>query len=208
MAVDAGINMMPSSLIDIAGERHFITERFDRKAGGAKIFTQTLFAVNPSASSYEDLFRTARTLGVPQKEINELFARTAFNFLAGNVDDHNKNFSFLMDGEGRWHISPAYDMTFTVEPGNELQNYHFLPLMGKVKGITDDDLLEFARLNDVNCPGKIMQKVKDAVMKFPAYADECGIDPLTTKRINDYLLLKGGVYMSAEEKKALAALLL
>lgn len=69
MATAAGITMMPSSLIEIGGEQHFITERFDRKAGGAKVFTQTLSAVNPSASSYEDLFRTARKLGVPQKKL-------------------------------------------------------------------------------------------------------------------------------------------
>ncbi|MDO4827582.1 MAG: HipA domain-containing protein [Bacteroidia bacterium] len=183
----AGITMMPSSLIEIGGEQHFITERFDRKAGGAKVFTQTLSAVNPSASSYEDLFRTARKQGVPQKEIDELFARTAFNFLAGNVDDHNKNFSFLMDGSGLWHISPAYDMTFTVELGDELQNYHFLPLMGKVKNISDKDLLEFARMNDVRSPDKILEKVKCAIEKFPSFAGECGVDALTAKRINDYL---------------------
>lgn len=187
MATASGITMMPSSLIDIAGEQHFITERFDRKAGGAKVFTQTLAAVNPSASSYEDLFRTARKLGIPQKEIDELFARAAFNFLAGNVDDHNKNFSFLMDGSGLWHISPAYDMTFTVELGNELQNYHFLPLMGKVKNISDKDLLEFARINDVRSPEKILGKVKRATEKFPSFAEECGVDAFTVKRINDYL---------------------
>lgn len=271
MATAAGITMMPSSLIEIGGEQHFITERFDRKAGGAKLFTQTLSAVDPSASSYEDLFRTARKLGVPQKEIDELFARTAFNFLAGNVDDHNKNFSFLMDGNGLWHISPAYDMTFTVELGNELQNYHFLPLMGKVKNITDKDLLEFARMNDVRSPDRILEKVKSAIEEFPSFAGECGVDTLTAKRINDYLqrllgketeksiskvepstlnghaveeisltrspdgtfrlsakidgeprrkffkknseaakdiLLKGGVYMSSEDKKKLATLLL
>ena len=271
MATAAGITMMPSSLIEIGGERHFVTERFDRKAGGAKVFTQTLAAVNPSASNYEELFRTARKLEVPQKEIDELFARTAFNFLAGNVDDHNKNFSFLMDEGGLWHISPAYDMTFTVELGNELQNYHFLSLTGKVKSISDEDLLEFAQMNDVRNPDKILQQVKCAIEKFPSFAEECGIDALTAKRINDYLqhllgkdvrkavsavepftldghavgdvsltrspdgtfrldakidgkpcrkffkknsataraiLLKGGVYMPANDKKRLAALLL
>ncbi len=271
MATAAGITMMPSSLIEIGGEQHFITERFDRKADGAKVFTQTLSAVNPSASSYEDLFRTARALRVPQKEIDELFARATFNFLGGNVDDHNKNFSFLMDGSGLWHISPAYDMTFTVELGNELQNYHSLPLMGNVKNISDKDLLEFARMNDVRSPDKILEKVKCAIEEFPSFAGECGVDALTTKRIKDYLrrllgkdteesvskmgpftlnghsveeisltrspngtfrlsanidgkpsrkffkknsdaakdiLLKGGVYMSAEDKKKLATLLL
>ena len=33
--------------------------------------------------------------------------------MGGNVDDHIKNFSFLMERNGTWHITPAYDMTFT-----------------------------------------------------------------------------------------------
>ena len=78
-------------------------------------------------------------------------------------------------------------MTFTVELGNELQNYHFLPLMGKVKNITDKDLLEFARMNDVRSPDKILEKVKSAIEEFPSFAGECGVGPLTAKRINDYL---------------------
>ena len=36
-----------------------------------------------------------------------------FNVIAANVDDHIKNFSFLMDEKAAWHITPAYDLTFT-----------------------------------------------------------------------------------------------
>ena len=28
------------------------------------------------------------------------------------ADDHNKNFSFIMDKNGRWRLSPAYDVMF------------------------------------------------------------------------------------------------
>ncbi len=46
MALEAGINMMPSELISIEGQSHFITERYDRREG-KKIHTQTLAAMCP-----------------------------------------------------------------------------------------------------------------------------------------------------------------
>jgi serine/threonine protein kinase HipA of HipAB toxin-antitoxin module len=29
-----------------------------------------------------------------------------------NQDDHTKNAAFLMDGQGKWRVAPAYDLTF------------------------------------------------------------------------------------------------
>ena len=34
---------------------------------------------------------------------------------AGNTDDHNKNFSFIMHPDGNWELAPAYDLTFTAD---------------------------------------------------------------------------------------------
>ena len=65
LATRAGITMMPSRLIEVDGTRHFLTERFDRRAG-EKVFTQTLAAVNPEADNYEGLFSTCRLLSIPQ----------------------------------------------------------------------------------------------------------------------------------------------
>ena len=39
-----------------------------------------------------------------------MLKRTYFNFVIDNRDDHAKNFSFLMDGKGRWRLAPAYDL--------------------------------------------------------------------------------------------------
>ena len=64
LATRAGITMMPSRLIEVEGISHFLTERFDRRAG-EKVFTQTLAAVNPEAYCYEDLFSTCRQLSIP-----------------------------------------------------------------------------------------------------------------------------------------------
>lgn len=66
--------MMPSRLIQIEGKHHFLTERYDR-INGEKIHTQTLAAMNPDATSYEDLFEVCRKLSIPASEQSELYRR-------------------------------------------------------------------------------------------------------------------------------------
>jgi len=34
-----------------------------------------------------------------------------FNMLSFHLDDHAKNFLFMIDKNGEWDISPAYDIT-------------------------------------------------------------------------------------------------
>ena len=114
MAVDAGLQMMPSRLLEGEQTAHFLTERFDRR-NGKKVHIQTLAAMNPSADSYEALFEVACRIGVPPGELRQLFRSMVLNVLGGNVDDHNKNFSFLMGNDGGWPVAPAYDYTFSVD---------------------------------------------------------------------------------------------
>jgi serine/threonine-protein kinase HipA len=35
------------------------------------------------------------------------------------IDNHSKNFTFLMDESGEWKLSPAYDLTFSSGPRGE-----------------------------------------------------------------------------------------
>ena len=98
--------MMPCELIEIGGDRHFLTERYDRK-NGKKIHTQSLAAMNPDANSYEDLMFVCEDLNLPYKEKEETYRRMIFNILSTNVDAHIKNFSFMMEEGGDWHITPA-----------------------------------------------------------------------------------------------------
>ena len=153
------LTMMPSRLIQIEGKHHFLTERYDR-INGEKIHTQTLAAMNPDATSYEDLFEVCRKLSIPASEQSELYRRMVFNVMGGNVDDHIKNFSFLMERNGTWHITPAYDMMFTTNlDGAAYENVHSMSIAGKNSDITEDDLLQFARQNGIKNAKKIIEKV-------------------------------------------------
>ena len=177
LATKAGITMMPSRLIGVEGVRHFLTERFDRR-NGEKLFTQTLAAVNPEAYCYEDLFSTCRQLSIPQDELNELYLRMVFNILSNNTDDHAKNFSFIMGKDGSWHLSPAYDLCFILKTASVPEKHHEFSIRGKFEDITIDDLMAFAAQNDIKNPAKYIDKVKEALSHFRAFATENGVAPL------------------------------
>ena len=187
MAKDAGITMMPSRLIRLEGKYHFLTERYDR-TGGKKVHVQTLAAMDPEADSYEDMFEVCRRLDLPAYEQSELFRRMVFNIMGGNVDDHAKNFSFTMDENGEWHISPAYDMIFTVNPeGNFYENEHSLSIVGKVDGITEEDLVRFAKQNGIKNAHRIIEEVCQAITRFHDYASKYFVDDYWKDRVEQIL---------------------
>ena len=188
MAQEAGIQMMPSSLMEFEGRKHFLTERFDR-VGGDKVHLQTLGAMNPDADSYEDIMEICDELRLPYKEKEEMFRRMVFNVLAGCTDDHNRNFSFMMSKDGKWHITPAYDLTFTVsiENGYIEGDEHELTVRGKCTDISEKDFLLFALENDIKNASRIIAEVKSAVAHVYDFLVEQGVNDDYAQSIADYL---------------------
>lgn len=187
MAVSCGIKMMPSKLVTIDGHRHFLTERFDRE-GKEKIHIQTLAAMYPEADSYEELMKAARMLNIPDCEVCEIFRLAAFNILAANMDDHNKNFSFLMKKDGQWHFAPAYDLNFTVDVhGSSLYHRHELTLCGKDRDITSSDILAFGEEMCVKNATSILNDVEYAVRHFSDFASDNGVNETDIKEIDGFL---------------------
>ena len=173
MAKAAGVIMMPSRLLELEGRRHFLTQRYDRK-DSQKIHKQSLAAMNPFADSYEDLFTTCRRLNIDRSERIALYRQMVFNFLAGNTDDHNKNFEFLMGKDGVWHLAPAYDITFT-QCSPHGRSSHCLTLKGKADNVTVEEMVEFGRDEGIPSPAKIVSQVAEAVTKFREHCSDNGI---------------------------------
>lgn len=170
MASRCGIEMMPCRLLEIRGEQHFLTQRFDR-ISGQKIHTATLNSLCGPTHAYEDIFKAARQLGVPHSDIEQLYARTVFNFLAGVCDDHDKNFSFTMNQDGLWRLSPSYDLTFTVNLKNPfIGDRHAMTVNGKERNVTRDGFLRLAETNDIRGAGLIIERIEEAVRSFPSIA--------------------------------------
>ena len=176
MAKAAGITMMTSELYPIDGSNHFLTKRFDRD-GNAKLHTQTLAAICPEANSYEQLLVVCRKLRLPESDCIEVFRRMVFNVLANNTDDHNKNFSFIMSKDGSWRLSPAYDITYIIDRGGHLPNEdHCLYIRAKLRGITRDDIIQFAKDNGIRRPDAIIKEVADSLKQFRSIATRYGVN--------------------------------
>lgn len=176
MALDAGINMMPSELRTYEGVTHFLTQRFDRN-GNEKIHTQTLAAISPTSDSYEDIFAVIRRLNLPYEDSKQQYLRMVFNILARNVDDHSKNFSFCMNSDGVWRLSPAYDLTYSVDPtAPAYSNRHSLTVNGKNEDITREDLETVGLNNDIQDHKALIDIVANAIANFGNYAKELVID--------------------------------
>ena len=175
MAIKAGIKMMPCWLMDIEGDKHFVTKRFDRE-GEKKLHMQTLAALYPEADSYERLLWVCRKMRLSELDSEEVFRRMVFNILANNTDDHNKNFSFLMDEQGRWRLSPAYDMTYIFNTGGFLpETRHCLMIRGKYEGVTLEDVLALANENGIRKAESIISEVGKAVLEFRTLAEQNGV---------------------------------
>lgn len=175
MARMAGIKMMPCWLMDVEGDKHFLTKRFDRD-GETKIHMQTLAALYPEADSYERLLWVCRKMRLPESDSEEVFRRMVFNILANNTDDHNKNFSFLMDRQGRWSLSPAYDLTFIFNNSGLLPDtHHCLMVWGKYTNITLEDVKSLAKENGIRRTERIIREVAEAIHGFRTLAELLGV---------------------------------
>lgn len=176
MALDAEITVMPSELRTYGGVTHFLTRRFDR-TGNRRIHTQTLAAMLPGSDSYEDIFTVIRRLNLPYEDSRQQYLRMVFNVISRNVDDHSKNFVFCMTPDGKWRLSPAYDLTFSVDfAAPTYANRHSLTVNGKNEGLTRADLEKVARRNDIQDYKALIKAVTDAVGQFERHAGEFGID--------------------------------
>ena len=191
MAKKAGVTMNECRLYESAGGHHFMTKRFDRE-NGRKLHMQSLGALahisyqEPGICGYELAAMYMKEVGISYKEIEQFYRRMVFNCLAVNQDDHVKNISFLMDRNGKWSLSPAYDITFSYNPANKWLRAHQMTVNGKTTGIELSDLLEAGSkmgIKERRCKD-IIREVLTSVKEFPVYAEQVGIKEKTCQYIH------------------------
>ncbi len=191
MAVLAGIDMMECRLFEDGNRSHFMTRRFDRPNSGGKIHCLTFCGMAhadrdpPGMQGYEQLFSTARKLGLGQTALDEIFRRMCFNILARNQDDHSKNHAFSMDQSGTWGLTPAYDLCFAYKPGNPYIESHQMSCNGKRTDFQRSDLLAAAKAGDINKPDQILEEVQEALLAWPAIAQDLGLEQIQIKAIQN-----------------------
>lgn len=194
LAKECGIDMSECSLIEENGRAHFLTKRFDR-VNGDKIHMQSLCGIAHydfrlrRAYSYEQAFNIMRSLHLPYSQAEEMFLRLVFNVIVRSQDDHTKNISFLMNKQGNWKLSPAYDLCFAYNPNGSWTNTHQMSINGKFDNISRQDLISFANSNNIKKPTEIIDKVCDKTAQWPQIARNCGVPQSMINSINPYLLL-------------------
>jgi serine/threonine-protein kinase HipA len=177
MALKAGIEMTACRLLREGPRAHFMTRRFDRDDSG-KIHVQSLCAMahydfNASGqTSYEQALQIIQRLGLGYPAMEELFRRMTFNVLVRNQDDHTRNIAFLMDRQGRWRLSPAFDVVWAYNPAGKYTHQHQMSINGKRDDFSGKDLLAVANQFGIRSAAAIMAQAADAVAAWPRLAIE------------------------------------
>lgn len=178
MVLDCGIEMMESRLLEDGKRHHFMTKRFDRIGGSHRVHMVSLCGLahydynQPDSWSYEQLFRVMRGLRLTQMEMEQAYKRMVFNVIGCNQDDHTKNIEFLMDTDGVWRLSPAYDMSYAV--GEGFTRRHQMSVNGKRLHISRADMLAVAAEAGIKpkTANEIIEQTLDVMSRFNEYVGD------------------------------------
>lgn len=189
MAKECDIDMTECRLLSENGRHHFMTRRFDRNNTRDKYFVQSLAALNhfdyyeTGAYSYEQIIMMMRQLKMPMDMIKQQVRRTVFNLVGCNQDDHVKNFGFMMDRQGMWSLTPAYDLCHS--EGSEFTRTHQLSLNGELKNFGMADLKhleEYAGLPR-NFHKRVLEQTLDAFSGWEKAAKNLDIPTQLQKHV-------------------------
>ncbi len=183
MARKSGIIMMPCRLHEEGKRAHFMTKRFERSDNGKKLHYQSLCALQhfdfniAGAYSYEQAIQTLKHLGLPAKDIEQQVRRALFNIIARNQGDHVKNIGFVMDQEGEWRLSPAFDVVYSYNPSGAWTSQHQMSLGGKRDGFDLNDLLTFSEFAGIKTrkAKTIINEIIDAVKNWDSIAEQAKV---------------------------------
>ena len=190
MAMASGIEMTECRLFEENGRAHFMTKRFDRFGSRGKLHLQSLCATahfgfnEPGAYSYEQAFQVMRELRLPYRDAEQQFRRMIFNVVARNQDDHTKNIAFLMDQNGQWRLSPAFDVIYAYNPAGDWTGRHQMSINGKRDDFIKDDLLQVGKEMNIKSRLPIIDEIVEVVANWSGFAKNAGVEPAQIKSIS------------------------
>lgn len=161
LARDCGLDIPDSRWFDLSADlAAFGVARFDREQG-LRVPVHSLAGLLqvdfrlPGATDYTAFLRATRLLTRDEREVEKAYARTVFNVLFHNRDDHPKNFAWRLGRDRRWRLAPAFDLIFSegvmgqhhmdiCGEGAAIERYHLARLAteGGVQLKTAEDIVE------------------------------------------------------------------
>ena len=186
MAKEAGIIMPETRLFQTdQGERFFGIKRFDRK-NNRRYHVHTLGGLTHSyfrlpECSYEIFLKTTLDLTKNRQDLIKAYKQMIFNVVANNRDDHVKNFSFMLNDNLEWAITPAYDITYSSGPGGE----HSMDISGEGQSPGKKHVFELGQKTGLfeKEITLCIEQVTTIVNQWPKYAQKVGISKTTSKHI-------------------------
>jgi serine/threonine-protein kinase HipA len=189
MAKDAGIDISNTKLLHTKTNSYFAIERFDR-IKDQRVHIHSVAGLTHSdyrlpSLDYDDLLTLALHLTKDFNEQLKIFRLAVFNLFTHNRDDHAKNFSFLLH-KNKWHLSPAYDLTFSFGPGGE----HSTTYLGEGKNPTIEHLKKLGNKHAIKDTDYIIQEVQEVVSRFEQYAKEIDISSSIIQKYKKQMVIK------------------
>ncbi len=186
MAAEAGIDMPDVHLFTAKKSAgYFAIKRFDRD-GNKRHHMHTACGLLHSdfrtpSLDYEDLIALTSMLTRDVREIEKMYQLAVFNVLAHNRDDHAKNFSFLMDEQGQWKLSPAYDLTFSSGPSGEQSTM----VMGEGRNPKAEHLIKLGEEAKIAKDRiyEIIDQTQASLAKWPELAKSYGVSAANIKLV-------------------------
>ncbi|OYX47002.1 MAG: phosphatidylinositol kinase [Alphaproteobacteria bacterium 32-64-14] len=179
MAEAAGLTLSEHRLIPANhGYGYFATRRFDRPDDGTRVHMVSLAGAieapsNVPSIGYDMFLRATRAITRRADDVKEAFRRMVFNVLAYNRDDHTRQQSYLMDSDGDWRLSPAYDLTFASGPGGE----HYMDIEGEGRQPTLAHVLALGARHSLSAKqtSTIIEEVRAAIADWNTFARIAGV---------------------------------
>ncbi|MBY5413156.1 type II toxin-antitoxin system HipA family toxin [Rhizobium leguminosarum] len=190
MARAAGLEMAETRIFATSkGGRLFATKRFDRTSIGRLHMHTASGILNAShrqaSLNYGQLHKLTLMMTRDSSEVLRMFRRMVFNVYARNRDDHAKNHAFLMNADGRWTLSPAYDLTFSSGPGGE----HSVDIAGEGRNPDMKHLLTVSRQASISDQDArdVIDQVRTAIEGWRQFAEKAGLSKSRTTELDRIL---------------------
>jgi len=171
------------------GFGYFGVKRFDRN-NHQFIHTHTLSGLLHAdhrlpCMDYSSILKATQILTKNYQQLLIQYRNAVFNVLSHNRDDHAKNFSFIMDSQDVWKVSPAYDLNFSNGPAGQ----HCTSIMGNGKNPSQKDLLKLAESVGIEqtLALNIVSEVKDSVSNWNKHAKKAGVSERSLQYIQKQL---------------------
>jgi len=177
----------------INGRDVLLLERFDVIPGSEHrhhLITANALLKEPHSQAdrggvfrYDDVAELIRRYSSqPQHDLQQLLTLMLFNRGINNTDDHERNFSFISDDNGRFCFAPAYDMVPSMTRGAyPVAGYQYSPWApsplevlkapGKMFGLPKNKVIE------------VTENLAGALAQWPLFAEAAGADEGEAERV-------------------------